>query len=177
MLELLVIALLAVTAWLIGSAAIRDTENARLEREEQARLAGKFGLQEIYVSPVDRSFVGFDYRSGKIALGSGTYEAEYDLARVASVEIELNGATVVRTERNGAAPTEPIRSRSRLRSLKLKVALDDEPVLPIHTVTFLDWPNRNGLDPQHGMAREARSRLERMHGQLILGVRKIRGGA
>jgi hypothetical protein len=172
-------------------AIVRANKNRNLAAAAMQRLQSKYKIDEIYASSEDWSFVGIGFDEHKIILGSGNYEAAYDFAQIASIEVIENGTTVTQTNRGsqllGAAVgglafgavgavvgglSGSSRSRGRIRAISLKVTVDDR-LRPVHKICFLACSDEKGLDPDDLIARQARERVDRVHAHIFNAMRQV----
>jgi hypothetical protein len=175
---------------LVLAAFLIAARNRRLARETVERVQSKYKIDEIYLSPMDRSLVGMDFDGHRVIMGAGNYDAAYDFAQIASVEVVENGTTVTQTNRGsqllGAAVgglafgavgavvgglSGSSRSRGRLRGISLKVTVDDR-LRPVHSICFLHASDEKGLDPDGLEARQARESVDRVHAHILNAMRQ-----
>jgi len=183
---------IAIVAVFFSIALLQAQAKVAREKTDAAKqkVLGKHALDELYVSPVDGTSIGFQFAGQKIVLAGKDFDSEYRFDQIASVEVIENGATLTQTNRGsqllGAAVgglalggvgllvggmSASSRSRARLRTVALKVVVDDQ-VRPVHTICFLRWPDAKGIDPDGVIAKPARTAVERVHGLLVTAMRQ-----
>lgn len=180
---------LAMIAGVVFGLAIAISNGKAVARLKQ-RIVAKYGLKEVFVSPEDRSLVGFNFGDRKIVLASGNSLNQYDFASIVSVEVVENGTSVTQTHRGsqllGAAvggltfgPLGAVvgglsgksRSKGRVRGISLKVVVDDQ-VCPVYLICFLRCLSKEGLDPDSLTANQARRSVDRFHAHILNAMRQ-----
>jgi hypothetical protein len=155
------------------------------------RLCSKFNCDDLYVTssrPV--KCLGVVFKDSKIILAAGTAILPYDFSRITAIEVVENGATVTHTNRGsqllGAVAGGALlggvgaligglsgssRSLSRVRSLSLKITIDDR-VNPVWLISFFNDPSEKGSDPGSSLVTKERAKLERMYAHVRNAIRQ-----
>lgn len=156
------------------------------------RLASNHELDELFVSPVDQSAIGLNFRDSKLVLVSKTQERAYGFDQIVSVEALADDVTLSQTNRGsqlvGAAVggalfggvglllgglTGSNRAAKRVKSLVLKLTLNDLNT-PTHTVSFFATREKKGLPATSAAVTSPGAALDRIHAQLGLAMRQVR---
>ena len=159
--------------------------------EMRTRVSAKFKCDDLYVSsnrPI--KCVGVSFQDRTVILGIKASVFAYEFSKLTAVEMVENGATVTHTNRGsqllGAAVGGAVfgglgavvgglsgssRSQSRIKSLYLKLTIDD-PVLPVWLICFFNDSTKNGSDPDGLLVRTERLKRERMHAHLLNAMRQ-----
>ncbi len=157
-------------------------------------LAAEFLVDDLYVSAVNQSILGISFGTRKLIVGSAGRPIAYSFSDIIEVELVRNGVTLTQTNRGsqlvgaaigGAAlggvgaliggVTGSSRSRERLAELSLKITVEDS-AAPVHVVSLLSIKGK-GMDPSSTKGRQAVSRVEQLHGMLLVAMRKSRADA
>jgi ribosomal protein L7/L12 len=165
-------------------------KNARAKKTNQ-RVSLQYGADEVFVSPDDGSFAAINFGRQQVILGKGTYESAYSFNQIASVEVIANESSITQTNRGsqllgtavGLAALGGVGailgglsgskvSRNHLRSLVLKVIVDDQRQ-PVYSITFFKSARAQGADPNSLAAKPALEKIERMHAQFVIAMRKV----
>lgn len=154
------------------------------------RLARQHELDELFVSPVDQSAIGLNFREKKLVLTARSRELSYRFDQIVSVEVAANDVTLSQTNRGsqlvGAAIggvllggtgillgglTGSSRATPRVKDMALKLAVDDR-TTPSHTIRFFVARDKKGLPSDNPAVAAAEAAIERMHAQIILAMRE-----
>lgn len=152
------------------------------------RVASQYGANETFVSDIDGSFVAINFGKQQVIFGKKKYESSYSFNQIASVEVIANESSVTQTNRGSQLLGTAVgvvalggigailgglsaskTSKSRLKSLTLKIIVDDQRQ-PVYSIPF--FRSANGSDPNGLFAKPAFERIERMHAQFVLAMRK-----
>jgi len=186
--------LLLLVLGIILGAVVGRAEQKQIEKT-RTRIMATYKPDRLFVSPVDRSLVAVNFNARKIVLGSQNLEKEYDFGQIASVEVVENGITLAQTNRGsqflGAAIgglafggigavigglSGSSRTRERLRSISLKVTVDDR-MQPVHSICFFHSSNQKGADREGLLARLAFQTIEQFHGHVVNAIRQSQANA
>lgn len=161
-------------SWFAFEAIARSEDEARKVAKIRGMLAQQYDLDDLWLSPADGSFLGFNYRGGLLAFGDPNDHGVHDLRSIVRVELWINGVAVQRVERDDPAPLATFSAAlpARLKSITLRLFIQED--LTGRAVTFLNWGNPSGVRPGHPMAREAIANLSHFWTTLIAGLRKVR---
>lgn len=155
----------------------------------KSRLSMQYALDEVFVSPDDLSFLGFDFVNKKVIVGNRTADFAYSFESIASVEVVRNGVMLSQTNRGSQALgavvgglafggvgallgglTGSTRMKERISELKLKIIADDT-IKPVHTVTIFASKSKKGADPRNILLRPFLEQLDRSHAHLVNAIR------
>jgi hypothetical protein len=172
--------------------AILSAVNTGKEADETHRLiSSKFKCDELYVPKVRPiKGIGVNFQDKKLILGVGGKVFCYDFSQITAVEVVVNGATLTQTNRGsqliGAAVGGVVfggvgavlgglsgssRSHSRVKSIYLKITLDDR-YNPVWMICFFVDATQKGADPDGIPVRSARTALERIHAHMLNAIRQ-----
>ncbi|HYE47028.1 MAG TPA: hypothetical protein VEA44_14795 [Caulobacter sp.] len=155
MIAFLVVLVLGILAGL-SIAAVRRERKARAVRAFAEELRQRRRLEAMYVSKLDRSFIGFRFSDRTLVLGDGSMEREYPFSAIRDVEVMREETPDPRGDpENGW-----------LKRLAVRVAVDD-PERPEHLYRILDWPSGRGLPSAGVPALGMNDQAERVRGQLL----------
>jgi hypothetical protein len=157
------------------------------------QLSLENNLDEIFISPGDGSILGLSFDDEQVVLGRGQLVKRYAFGAISAVEIVRNGVTVTQTNRGSqlisaavggalfggvgalaGALTGSSSSRERLAGLTIKIMVDDS-TTPVHEVQVLRPRRGKGVDATSKVGAAALGLTNRLHGQLILAMRRAAG--
>jgi hypothetical protein len=181
--------LLVMIAGIVLASVVMGLRDAKTIVGLKRRIVSQYRLNDIFVSPEDKSLVGFNFDDRKIVLGSRNSLRQYDFASIVSVEVVENGTTVTQTNRGSQLVGAMVgglalgvagavvgglsgksRSQGRIRGISLKVAVDDH-MYPIYMICFLRCSSDKGLDPDSFPANQARQSVDRFHAHILTAMR------
>lgn len=155
--------LLAIMFGLMIGSARQDRERDVKVRAVSDRISTRYKPDEIFVSPFDRSVIAVCRERGTLVLGDAEADVEVPFAALAEVEGLRDDAVLRRASResgaSGVAPDGPARDVVNIRSLDLRVTVDD-PARPVWLVRFFDWPG-GGVSPGNVLFQERARDTER----------------
>jgi hypothetical protein len=160
---------------------------ASVKAEEE--FFSKYKLSECYKARDTLDTVlGINFDERWVVLGTYSSPQQYSFSQIASVEIDENEETISKVNRGsqvvgaavGGLVMGPLggligglsassRSRPRLRSISLKITVDDA-MNPVYRIIFFQSPG--GVDPEDPSAREAMSQAERFQAHLKNAMRQ-----
>ena len=159
---LIIVALSVMLAIVMGVNQANDAAEKASALEKSVR--DEFDIDEMTVSTVDQSFVGFSFDRNMIVLGDPGFRKAYMFSEVSAVDVVRNGASVTSTDRGsqalGAAVggmalggvgllagalTGPKRTVDRISELGIKITVDDR-VRPVHHLRLFKWPGKKGVE-------------------------------
>jgi hypothetical protein len=164
----------------------------KLQKEDaqtRQRIMSQYKAEDAYVS--GDSLIGLNFKARKIILASGGQpEKVYDFAQISAVEIVENGATLTQTNRGSqllgavvgglafggvgavvGALSGSSRTRERLRSIALKITVDDHQQ-PVYTIYFFRSSAKKGADRESVITRMQLQYVERFHGHIVNAMRQ-----
>lgn len=155
------------------------------------RLALQYELEELFVSPVDHSAIGLNFRNRTLVLSTKSKERTYGFAQIVSVEAMADNVTLSQTNRGSqllggavggvlfggagflvGAVTGSSRAIQRVKDLKLKLTLDDQ-TTPSQIITFFTTGNKKGVPPTDRALALAAGAFDRVHAQLGLAMWRV----
>jgi hypothetical protein len=168
---LFTLAIIALVGWLVVRSMNR--EKARRDRSQaiKARLLQAHGIEDVFISREDDSFLGLSGDSALILLGQGDEGRTFPVAAIRAVEGLRDGTVMIRAEPDGdpitpAAEQDVSDLPERIVSLGLRVTLEDE----THTVLFFQG-GRHGVDPVNEQFRKQAARTEEWFRKLSTAMR------
>lgn len=145
--------LIAILMGLIFGSMRRDREQERAIAAVRDRLSLRYKPDDLFVSPYDQTAIGLCVERGMLVLGDATTEAEYPFAAILEIEGLRDGVVLRRTRASGAkapaAPTATTQTPATIRSLELRITVDD-PAHPVWLVRLFDWPGA-GVSPRNAV--------------------------
>jgi hypothetical protein len=171
---ILIAGVIALLGWLAFRSISRDKARRDLAVAIKARVRQAHGLQDVFVSREDDSFVGLSGDGATVVLGRGDEEQAVPVAAIRSVEGLRDGMVLIRAEPDSnpvAPPTEQSVADvpRRIQSLALRVTVEDQPF----TVLFFDG-GRHGADPVNEQFRKSAARTEAWFRKLSTAMRLAR---
>jgi hypothetical protein len=185
---LIILAVLFVFAIAVG--VMQGNETAEKVSALEKSLRDEFDIDELFVSSVDQSFVGFSFNRNMIIVGDPAFRKEYMLSEVASVEVIQNGASVTSTNRGsqalGAAVggiafggvgllagalTGSKRTVDRVSELAIKITIDDR-VRPLHFLRLFKWHDKKGVEADNFCLKPWIETADRINAHFVIGMRK-----
>lgn len=153
MTALIALAVIGFLAWLTVQAMNRDKASRRRAEAIRAAVRQAHGIEDVFVSPEDGSFVGLSADGARIVLGKGEGQSA-PVAAIRAVEGVRDGAVLIRAEPGGdpvtpAAEQDVTDLPERIRTLELRVTLDEQ----AHTVLFFEG-GRHGVTPDNAPFRQ-----------------------
>lgn len=170
---LLTLSVIAFLAWLMVRSMTR--EKASRDRVEgiRRRVSRAHGIEDLFISRDDGGFVGLSGDEGRIVLGQGDDGRAFPVTAIRAVEGLRDGVVLIRAELDGDPVTPaPVAEQGiadvpeRIRSLSLRVTLDDETC----TVLFFDG-GRHGAEPVSEAFRAAAAQTEAWFRKLSTAMR------
>jgi hypothetical protein len=161
------------------------------QNENRKKVSSKYKYDEIFWDSW-KAFWAIDFGGRKIIVGSGDNADEFAFAQIISVEIVENETTLTNTTRNspllraavgglvfggvgaivgGMSASSSSQSRSRVKSVNLKLAVDDRS-RPIHKICFLK-SGPEGESPDSSSVKNARFKADRLHAHLLNAMRQV----
>ena len=150
LMTLLLAGAVGLVIWL--SVRSMNREKAARDRKEAilARVKGRHGIEDVFVSTEDGSYVGLSNDGTTLAVGHGNEDRVAPVSDIVAVEGIRDDVVLVRAARSGGQDLFPPTSRSpadlpeRIRRLGLRVALEGED--DGRTILFFDG-GKHGVDP------------------------------
>lgn len=174
----------------IGVGINQANENAAKAASIDQAIREQFNIDELYVSTVDQSFLGFSFDRKMVVIGDPNFRKEYMFSEIASVDIIKNGASVTSTNRGsqllGAAVggialggigllagalTGSKRTMDRTSEIAIKIVVDDR-VKPLHYIQMFKWPDKKGLESDNALLKPIIEQADRLNAHLVNGMRK-----
>jgi hypothetical protein len=115
------------------------------------RLRDRHPLRALFVSKINRGFVGLSLDGQGLLLGDRRHEKIYPFAEVSSVEIIHTG------------------EKGRLRQLIVRITVKDE-AHPVHDYAIFDWPNNRGPKEDQPHVQSMIDQAKRIRAMVIDGM-------
>lgn len=186
----IVVGIVIVVLVSIGAGISQANENVAKAATVDKTIREQFDIDELYVSTVDQSFLGFSFDRNMLVIGDAHFSKEYMFSEVASVDIIKNGASVTSTNRGsqllGAAVggialggigllagalTGSKRTMDRTSEIAIKIVVDDR-VRPLHYIQMFKWPDKKGLESDNALLKPTVEQADRLNAHLVNGMRK-----
>jgi hypothetical protein len=154
MIALMALAVIGFLAWLTVRAMNRDKASRNRVDAIRAAVRQAHGIEDVFVSPEDGSFVGLSGDGARIVLGKGEEGHSAPVTAIRAIEGVRDGAVLIRAEPDGdpvtpAADQDVTDLPERIRTLELRVTLDEQ----AHTVLFFEG-GRHGVTPDNAPFRQ-----------------------
>lgn len=176
MITALLLAAMVAVAWL----TVRSMNREKRKRDRAAAIRTqqqeRHGVDDLFVSREDGSFVGLSADGDRVLLGKGDDGQVFPAASIRAVEGLRDGIVLIRAEPDGDPVTPaPIAEQSvvdvpeRILSMGLRVTLADQ----AFTVLFYEG-GRHGVDPANEEFRKQAARTEAWFRKLSSAMRLAR---
>lgn len=172
-------------------AAVQNVNTGHEADEITQLISSQFKCDELYVPKIRPvRGVGVNFQDKKIILAVSAKVFFYNFSQITAVEIVENGVTLTQANRGsqllGAAVGGAVfggvgavvgslsgssRSRAQLKSMYLKITLDDR-ANPVWLICFFSDATKKGSDPNGILVRSARTTLERVYAHVLNAIRQ-----